>query len=103
MKIVIDNKTIGEINNRTFYKVVSKSKHLFKVLDAWGIDAETFNNTIVRECDIINIFDKEEKKVYTVSVSDFDKKAIYKHFKPHRSQRFLPLADWMVVCHGKES
>lgn len=87
-------KVIGTFADGVFYKEVKKSKHLFRKMDAWGIDSVVFERLIKPQGKEIKVFDKEEKMIYCVSVEDFDKQSVFLHFKPHRAQRFLPRDVW---------
>lgn len=96
----VGRKSIGTYNETTgiFYKEVSKSKHLFRVLDAWGIDAHTLE-TLPETARII-IDDKEERKRYEVSKMVFDTFGEYYHFKgeeDHKVQKFLRRASFTVT------
>lgn len=92
-----EHKDIGSIEGKAYIKMVKKSKHHYKKLDAWGIDAEVFNTTISKMCDKIVVLDTEEVCRYEVEVKVFDGNSMYLHFKPHRSQRFLPLRFWKMT------
>jgi len=101
--LINDNTRVikaGEIVKNTFYKAVSKSKHLFKMLDAWGLDSELFNKYLLPKNMHLVVYDKEEKLVYEIDAKDFDKNAQYYHFKngnqDHRTQIFLPRRFWSI-------
>lgn len=83
------SRVIGKIWNSKFYKEVSKKKHLYEKLDAWGIDAEYFDSHVAK-CELISILDKDENIVYEVEPRMYRMVGIYKHFPPHRAQIFLP-------------
>lgn len=89
---------IGVLKKGKFFKQVEKSKHLFKVLDAWGLDAQLVNEILAPKNYDIVIFDKEEDKVYEINAKEFQKQAQYYHFKEeeqdHRTQLFLPRNKW---------
>ena len=100
MKIRLGRKVIGDIENGVFSKTVIREKHLFHSVGehgAWGIDAECFNNRILKECKTIEVFDKQTKSTYKVDVDTFNDKSKYLHFKPFRPQRFLKLEDWQEI------
>lgn len=105
MKVKINEGTrnervVGEIIDNTFFKQVAKSKHLFRKLDAWGIDAEVFKNIIEKKNLVICVVDIEERKKYTVSTETFRNLARFYHFKKentdHGAQMFLPRKEWEV-------
>lgn len=72
-----------------------KSKHLYRVLNAWGIDAQYFTDVLASRGSIIMINDTEEKKRYLTSAEIVEKHGQFKHHKPHRAQIFLPLRYWV--------
>lgn len=90
-------KVIGELRDGTFLKRVKKSKHLFKKLDAWGIDADTFKTMLRITANQILVFDIENDILYKTSVADFEKHGVFLHFKPHRAQIFLPREKWEKI------
>ena len=87
-------RLIGYIRDRVFRKKVKGSIHLFKKLDAWGIDAEVFKKKLINEVDEIRVLDEEEGVVYQVGILMFDTHGKYLHFPPHRAQIFLPKDKW---------
>ena len=91
MKIEVDNRFIGELleDKKLFYKKVVESKHLFKKEDAWAIDAQKFKDVIEPKCTFVLITDEHGTNYLTLT-EIFNKKGVYYHFKPHRSQIFLP-------------
>ena len=95
MNILIDNRIIGNADKdrKVFTKHVQKSKHLFKKLDAWGIDAEVLDKLVEKDYRII-VKDRDESKNYYVTASEWKEKGDYLHFKPHRAQVFLPLVEF---------
>ena len=92
--ILVNQKVIGTADNETkvFKKNVRLSKHLFKVLDAWGMDAELLHQLADKGYMII-INDLDEKKTYKIEAKKFKKFGQYYHFKgqeDHKAQIFLP-------------
>jgi hypothetical protein len=81
-------KVIGEYANNVFTKQVKISKHLFRVLDAWGIDKTTLDSFLSDTQ--IQIHETEQNKTYYISVEDFRKHAVEKHFKGYGPQYFCP-------------
>jgi len=96
-----ERRTIGTLINRTFTKRVKESMHLYKKLDAWGIDADVFIKTLKAESDYIVVEDIESRNVYRVKTEVFSDNGKYLHFKPHRAQIFLPRMYWEMS--GKNS
>jgi hypothetical protein len=93
---------IGELlpELRIFKKNVELSKHLFRTLDAWGIDSKFFTDVLVPGGYEIEVYDMEEKKLYKVSAEKFKKFGEYYHFKQeqedHRTQIFLSRRYWDI-------
>lgn len=87
-------RTIGYLKNKVFFKYVRESKHLYKALDAWGIDAEIFTDVLKGQAKKIIVIDKETGKTYKTDMSIFIAKGKYLHFKPHRAQVFLSRRYW---------
>jgi hypothetical protein len=98
-----NNKVIGILDDkkRIFKKVVWKSKHLFRTLDAWGIDATFFNEVLLPNNYIIQVYDKEENVVYETTAENIKKHGYFYHFKnkkeDYRIQIFLPRIYWQRV------
>lgn len=91
------NKKIGSLSEKKgqiFYKTMSFSKHLYKKLDAIGIDAQYFTDELLGKVKQIRVKDKDKGAIYSVDTNLFKDKGIYLHHKPHRSQIFLPRKWW---------
>lgn len=90
--VKIDNKIVGRIDwqTMTFYKIVSKSKHLFRKTDEWGIDAELFNRLILPNGFNIVIYEREEGKHYCLPAKEFKNYMTYREFKGYGKQVFVP-------------
>jgi hypothetical protein len=75
--------------------VRKESVHLFRALDAWGLDAEVFvdlyRNRGLRK---LRIEDKETGLVYEVLAKEFNSWATFLECKPHRTQLLLPRSKW---------
>jgi hypothetical protein len=100
MKIEYGKKMIGEYENNVFKKAVKKSKHLFRKLDAWGIDGKYFAEVLLPNNALIKITDKEENKTYTIQAEEMDKKGQYFHFKgkeDYGNQIFCPRKYWETL------
>lgn len=85
-----DGKIIGIVSGDTFSKKVKKSKHLFRKLDAWGLDKSVLDEIICNGVQIIKIHEVEENKDYIASVKDFIEKGVVDDFG-YSPQVFLPL------------
>ena len=82
---------IGDLADGVFSKEVYTSKHLFRKLDAWGLDAQTLRNMPIKE---IHVKDLEEQTKYVVDIQTILTDGTYLHFKPNRAQIFLPRKAW---------
>lgn len=92
MIIKVKDKVIGieDSVNKIFTKKVKLSKHLLRVMDAWGIDLEYFKSKLLPDKYLIRIEEQEEKKVYEVEAGTFYTKGVVRRFGTHGSQIFLP-------------
>jgi hypothetical protein len=82
-------KRIGELQGEVYRKAVSKSKHLFIKGNAWGIQAEILRN--LPDETKIEIFEKEEMVLYSVTAKEFRDNCFYLEFKGHGLQAFLDI------------
>lgn len=81
MRFYFKKKIIGELVDNIFIKKVREKQHLFRVLDAWGIDASVFRNYLLPNNAKIKIFDMENGKVYITDAKTYKEKGQYYHFK----------------------
>jgi hypothetical protein len=93
--------TIGMLDtkNKTFFKSIQGSKHLFRVLDAWGIDGRYFTDVLLPNNYTIKITDTEDGTIYTTTAKTIDKKGQYYHFKnkdDDKAQIFLSRRHWDI-------
>ena len=93
-ELLLGDKIIGQFKDGVFHKQVKKARHFMNVLNGYGIDSEAFNHIILPECHTIILDETDTKRKYKVSVETFKDKSTYKHFKPHRAQRFLEMRWW---------
>lgn len=104
MKVEIGQNTsqkriIGELKpeRKIFVKRVWASRHLFRKLDAWGIDSHFFNETLLPNNYKIIVLDKENNERYETDAITFHRFGTYLHFKrgtDHYTQIFLPRKYW---------
>lgn len=96
----IERKIIGTLDpdRKVFSKKVSASKHLFKKLDAWGVDAQYLNDVLAPADYTIKITDTEEHIRYQTTAKHMLEKGTYFHFKSavrdYGAQVFLPRSLW---------
>ncbi len=84
-----EGKIIGWISKQVFYTTIG-SKHLPKLSNCIGIDADTLVNQIKSHCRTIKVSDTIENKKYTVSL---------KHFLRYSIQRQNPSELWVPIKH----
>lgn len=91
-RFMLGKKNIGELEDGVFCKEVLLSKHLFRVLDAFGVDSQTLASLPAGTK--IEIHEEEENKVYKTTKEEYLEHGQYYHFKEprtdHRTQLFLP-------------
>ncbi len=98
--VKIGKKIIGEIDQerKVFAKKVDLKKHLFRKLDAWGIDGYYFKHVLLPENYKIKLFECQEGKVYETDAKTFDEHGVWLHFKgkgvDHGAQAFLARQYW---------
>lgn len=96
----IERTIIGTLDyeRKIFSKKVQESKHLFRLLDAWGTDAHYFTEVLLPNNYTIKFNDVEKKIRYFTTAEDFKKNAQYYHFKANGrdfgTQIFLPRKFW---------
>lgn len=92
IKINGKEKKIGNLDTekKTFLKTVSKSKHLFRAFDAWGLDYTFFDDVLYPENYTIHIYDKEEKRHYIATAMFWFKYGKIMNFPGSGVQTFLP-------------
>lgn len=91
-------KCIGNYNEKknTLTKFVKRSRHLFKSLNAWGIDGDAFAVHLEPQNATIVIKETEEKKTYSATAEEIKKHGRWMSFGDHGPQIFLPLEYWIV-------
>jgi len=94
-------RVIGKIYEEDciFTKEVIGSRHLFRVLDAWGIDAKLFTEVLLPKNYIIRVMDVESHILYEIDAERFKDNSQYYHFnedklKDHRAQIFCSRKHW---------
>lgn len=93
MIVKINQKVIGRFEDNVFRKTVEESKHLFRTLDAYGIDAEVLTKLLLPTNATIEVYDKENQVRYISSAKHWKDNGQHYHFKgreDYRAQVFLP-------------
>jgi len=93
-----------DTDKKEFSKKVQKSKHLYRVLDAWGTDADYFTNVLLPNKYTLRFVDIEDKIRYTVTAEKFAKEGEHLHFKgngkDYGAQIFLSRRHWNKEHYG---
>jgi hypothetical protein len=95
MLIRVDNKVVGKIENRVFYKTVDPEKHLFRIMDAWGIDFGAFKLALAKGVKKFIVIDKENNICYEADADTLLEKGIVGNFR-YGEQVFLPRRLWEI-------
>lgn len=91
----VGRRLIGTYGEGTFISRRNSSKHLYKKMNAWGIDCKAFDGLLKNQgLHTVIIHDLDTKISYTTQAENFKKYGTILHFKPHRPQVFLPLDYW---------
>lgn len=98
-KVLIDTgvgtRHIGNFEDGVFTSKRQSSKHLYKKLNAWGIDCKVLDGLMKdRGLHTVIIEDTETQTKYVTQAENFKNHGTILHFKPHRPQVFLPLEYW---------
>lgn len=64
-------QVVGELKEGIFRKKVYGSKHLLKLMDAWGIDSSIIRHLQLEKATQVRIKDMETDTVYAISLDDF--------------------------------
>ena len=98
-------RVIGDLDYeyRIFRKNVSLSKHLFRKLDAWGIDGQYFTEVLLPNSYTVEVFEREEKRLYKTSVNKIKEHGVFLHFKrpgfENRAQVFMSRKHWEILTY----
>ncbi len=101
-------RLVGHLDRKKgiFLKQVNAKIHLFRILNAWGIDSEVFNRALLPENITILIRDLDSKNIYKISAKEFKANEKYFHFKQprqdHRTQVFCPLDKFETITYEKQ-
>lgn len=88
---------IGNLDNGVFTSIRHSSTHLYRKLNAWGVDYKALQDMMENKgLHTVVIHDKDTGKTYHTKAENFFEHGTVLHFKPHRTQIFLPLEFWEV-------
>ncbi len=85
-------KIVGELNDDVYISKRSKSKHLLRVMDAWGIDKSILKELEEEGCERIEIYDEENEEMYGIALETLKEKGVERNFVG--PQIFLPRKYW---------
>jgi hypothetical protein len=86
-------RTVGrvvDINGvPSFYREVSRSKHLLRTFSAWGMQASLL--PVLEESGVkwFYLYDKESKQTVRISIDDFRDKSVKRRFRDGGDQLFV--------------
>lgn len=95
MKLYYNNrgKLVGEMIGGIYRSHRQSSKHLLRILDAWGIDKKILDQLKKDDCLEVRILDHDDMIVYRAPISVFDEHGVEKNFVGR--QVFLPRKWWI--------
>jgi hypothetical protein len=82
------------------FKRCSRSKHFMRVPPGIAIDEQIFNEAVEEGVKFIQVFEREEKAYYSVTIEQFQKKSLFID-RGHGQQLALPLNYW-ITSKSKE-
>lgn len=99
MQFKIGRKLIGTLTGDVFHKEVFKSRHLFRALDAWGVDSNVLHK--LPNGTKIEVHELEEDKWYRTTKEEFLRLGEqYLHFRgpseDYLTQLFLRREHWNI-------
>lgn len=80
---------IGWLKEGVFRKKVKESKHLFRLVDGWGIDRKVIDSLADNGCHTIRIKCTEKNLIYSISFTDFMDNAVQRQFGNADPQCFV--------------
>jgi hypothetical protein len=95
MKVMVKNKTVGEVVGDTFYKKILGSKHLLRKPPAIAFDTTSLIQAQRYGATMIRVLDKESNIVYE-STFEYLKEQGFDINRKYGKQRALMLGDWTI-------
>ena len=89
-------KLVGRLHKGLFVKHVRESLHLFRKLNAWAIDKETWESVRGR-VRAIAVVDSDTGRTYIVEPEVFERYATTIEYAADGAQRALPRSYWTVL------
>lgn len=92
MRVFVNGRVVGKLDpeENVFYKSVKPSKHLFRSLNAYGMDQELLGKLAARGADIV-VRDTENDRTYRTTARHWEQVGEHRAFPGHGAQVFLPL------------
>jgi len=88
------------IEDGVLKKKVKRSKHFFRVANAWGVDRATLEEAMVKGVECVELYDEETGDTYSASVDDFLRWGWVLDLG-YGSQIFLRETRWRKNGHGR--
>jgi len=96
MLIRVDDKVVGRIENGIYYQTVEPAKHLFGIIDAFGIDFGVFKFSLFKGIGKFTVINKEDNICYETDANTLLEKGIVGNYG-YREQVFLPRHLWKPI------
>jgi hypothetical protein len=94
-------RRLGSIEQRpdslTFCKTVHGSRHLHRLLNAWGLQSEAIRQLRARGVLFVEVKDAETNVIYRTTLERLESEGILRDYQPHGPQLFLPLHRWSTA------
>ncbi len=95
-------QVVGSLTDTKVYKKrVHLSRHLLKIMDAWGIDSEIVKMIQKEGCKEIETIDVENNVVYRISFDDFMAKQVERDFGAGK-QMFVSRKFWTTKAETEK-
>jgi hypothetical protein len=95
-KIFCSGKVIGTFDGTVFTKKVSRSKHLFRNLDAWGNDEGILLDLLTHGCQSVRLVVRETGQILEASLQTIFSRGVKKDLG-WGPQLFLPEKFWSIT------
>lgn len=88
------------IRGKTFLKNVTRSKHLFRMANAYAVDTAQIKQFEDTEVNLILFSEEDTGTVYATTPEAFRLHGFEKQFPGYEKQTFLPLKHWQELANG---
>lgn len=87
-------RAIGIVNGGVLIRIVSLKKHLFRNLDAWGLDYGAYNVVVKRFERPTALYEEDSKMWYYCKPDVYAEHGVCMDYSPHGVQIFVPRKHW---------